>query len=68
MPPQATPNQPKQVSRSLGLSLGVTEAIYILGLAVLAAGISLAVGYEYALIVVGLLLIRTAELNDKMRQ
>ena len=66
MPEQPLP-QPK-TSRSLGLSLGVTEWIYLLGLLCLAAGISLAVGIEWALTVVGLLMIRTAENNARERK
>lgn len=68
MPPEATLNQPKKVSRSLGISLGVTEVIYLLGLTCLATGLSLAIGIEWALIVVGLFLVRTAENNARERK
>lgn len=67
MTPETTLNKPTR-SRSLGISLGVTEWIYLLGLLCLAAGISLAVGIEWALTVVGLLMIRTAENNARERK
>jgi len=65
--PGETLNQHKKVSRPLGVSLGVTEVIHLLGLLALATGISLAISIPYALIVVGLFLIRTAENNAKER-
>ena len=64
--PDTTPKT-KSVSRSFAIGIGVTEIIYLLGLIALAAGISLALGIEWALIVVGLFLIRTAENNAKER-
>jgi cytochrome c biogenesis protein CcdA len=64
--PDTTPKT-KTVSRSFAIGIGVTEIIYLLGLVALAAGISLALGIEWALIVVGLFLIRTAEQNAKER-
>jgi hypothetical protein len=66
MPPEKTPQTPTH-SRSLGISLGVTEVIHLLGLLLLATGISLVVGIEWALIVVGLFMIRTAENNATER-
>ena len=66
MTPEATPKT-NNVSRPLGIALGVTEVIHLLGLTCLAAGISLAVGIEWALIAVGLFLIRTAESNARER-
>jgi cytochrome c biogenesis protein CcdA len=64
--PDTTPKT-KTISRSFAIGIGVTEIIYLLGLVALAAGISLALGIEWALIVVGLFLIRTAEQNAKER-
>ena len=55
------------VSRSFAIGIGVTEVIHILGLVLLATGISLAIGLPWALIVVGLFLIRTAESNARER-
>jgi hypothetical protein len=69
--PNAMPEQtPKTniVSRTLGISLGVTEWIFLLGLVLLATGMSLAIGIDWALMVVGLFLIRTAENNARERQ
>lgn len=62
--PEATPKT-KTSSRSFGISIGVTEAIYLLGLAFLALGISLAFDVPKALIVVGCVLIVTAFYNAK---
>jgi hypothetical protein len=64
--PEPTP-KPKTDSRSLAIGFGVTERIHFLGLVLLAAGISLAVDFHWALIVVGLFLIRTAENNARER-
>jgi cytochrome c biogenesis protein CcdA len=64
--PEQTPKT-KTVSRSFAIGIGVTEIIYLLGLVALAAGISLALGIDWALIVVGLFLIRTAEQNARER-
>lgn len=65
--PEQTPKT-NIVSRPLGITLGVTEVIHLLGLVLLATGISLAVGISWALIVVGLMLIRTAENNARERE
>lgn len=59
--------QTKKISRPFAVGIGVTEAIHLLGLLTLATGISLALGISWALIVVGLFLIRTAENNAKER-
>ncbi len=64
--PEQTPKT-NTVSRSLRISLGVTETIHLLGLVLLATGICLAVGLPWALIVTGLILIRTAEINARER-
>lgn len=64
--PEATPKN-QNISRSLGISLDVTEVIHLLGLLCLAVGISLAVSLPWALIVVGLFLVRTAENNARER-
>lgn len=58
MPPEAT-STPNKISRSLGIALGVTEIMYLLGLAMLATGISLSYGIAWALIVVGAVLLIT---------
>ena len=60
--PEETP-QTKTVSRSFGISIGVTETIYLLGLLFLATGICLALDVPTALIVVGVILIFTALRN-----
>lgn len=65
--PEKTP-KPTYVSHSLGIAFGVTEIIYILGLILLAAGISLRYGFEWALIAVGALLLFTAFKNAKERE
>lgn len=64
--PDRTPDT-KQNSRSLSIALGVTEWIFLLGLALLAAGISLLVGFKWALVVTGLYLLRVAETNARER-
>lgn len=65
--PEAT-SQTKTHSRSFGISIGVTESIYLLGLAFLATGISLAFDIPKALIVVGVVLIYTAFRNAAERE
>jgi len=65
--PEETLNQHKTVSRPLGISLGVTEVIYLLGLTSLAAGISLTFGTAWALIAVGAILLFTAFSNASQR-
>jgi len=62
--PEATLNQPKKVSRTFANGIGVTEIIYLLGSLSLAAGISLKFGIEWALIVVGAVLLFTSFFND----
>ena len=64
--PDQTPKTNK-VSRSLGIALGVTETIYLLGLGLLAAGISLAYSIAWALIAVGIVLLFTAFKNADER-
>lgn len=64
--PDTTPKT-KTISRSFAIGIGVTEIIYLLGLVLLATGISLALGIPWALIITGLFLIRTAESNAKER-
>jgi hypothetical protein len=66
--PGETLNQPKKVSRSLGISLGVTEVMYLLGLLSLATGISLTFGPAWALIAVGAVLLVTAFRNAAERE
>lgn len=65
--PEATPKT-KTSSRSFGISIGVTEAIYLLGLAFLALGISLAFDVPKALIVIGSVMIFTAFRNAAERE
>ena len=55
MPPETSPATPKK-SRSLGRPLDATDWSYLLGLILLAIGISLRVSVETALIVVGAIL------------
>lgn len=55
------------VSRSLGVALGVTEIMYLLGLLSLASGISLQFGIAWALIVTGAALSATSIYNDLTR-
>lgn len=64
--PDTTPKT-NPISRSFAIGIGVTEIIYLLGLVLLATGISLALGFPWALIITGLFLIRTAESNAKER-
>ena len=56
---ETTP-QPTKHSRSLGISLGVTEVIYLLGLAFLTPGICLLFGIAWSLIGFGGALLGTA--------
>jgi len=48
----------------LGISLGVTEIIYLLGFVALAAGIILLMGLGWALTVMGAILLATSIYND----
>lgn len=50
-------------SRSLGIALGATEVIYLLGLVLLATGSALVFGFEIALMVAGGVMILTAFYN-----
>jgi cytochrome c biogenesis protein CcdA len=60
--PEESLEHPKH-SRSLGIALGVTEYLFILGLLTLATGISLVFGGEWAAIVIGAVMIVTAFYN-----
>lgn len=55
-------------SRSFGISIGVTESIYLLGLILLATGISLTFDVPKALIVSGVVLLITAFRNAAERE
>lgn len=60
--PEETP-QTKSNSRSFGISIGVTESIYLLGLLFLAIGVSLKFDPPTALIIVGVVLLLAAKHN-----
>lgn len=64
--PETTPKTTKR-SRSFAIGVGVTEVIYLLGLIMLAAGISLAFSIAWALITVGGILLFTAFKNAAER-
>ncbi len=60
--------QTNKISRTFGVSIGVTERIYILGLVFLATGISLVVNVPWALIAIGMVLLITAFRNAAERE
>lgn len=53
-------------TRSLGIALGVTEFLFIAGIALLSTGLTLVFGYEWALMVCGGVLLGTAFYNDRV--
>jgi len=55
-------------TRSIGISIGMTEGIYLVGLGLLAAGVGLQFGLPAALITAGMVLLFTAFRNDAERE
>jgi hypothetical protein len=57
--PEETLEQPKY-SRSLGIALGATEIVFLLGLCLLAASLVLVFGFAIAGVVIGAVLVVTS--------
>lgn len=53
-------------TRSLGIAFGVTELLFIAGILLLATGVTLVFGYEWALITSGGVFLGTAFYNDRV--
>ena len=61
--PNKQPEQPSDIhnrSRTFGISIGVTEIFFICGIALLAAGVFLAFGFVWTMIVIGAFLVLAA--------
>lgn len=54
------PSETSNTTRSLGIALGVTELLFLIGITLLATGTALVFGFGYGLIVTGAVLVITA--------
>lgn len=54
------PHENQEKSRSLGIALGVTEFIYLLGVLLLATGAWLVFGFGWALLITGAVFVVSA--------